>query len=134
MDKLIYQRISSLIDAYIRNIETGNTEWELKHKASIDALLEEFPSGSGFDNGTKLDFQKSTPENLIFYTSFHHMNENGYYDGWTEHTITIKPSLQFGYRLVISGKDRNDIKEYIHETFSFALDKILKSEEINHVR
>ena len=49
------------------------------------------------------------------------MNENGMYDGWSEHTITVHPSLQFGFRLTVSGRDRKEIKDYLHETFDFVL-------------
>ena len=43
--------------------------------------------------------------------------ETGMYDGWTEHTVTVRPSLQFGFRLSISGRNRNGIKDYIAEVF-----------------
>ena len=114
----LYKAIASTLLAY-RNCQTrGNKEWEEKH----GELLEEFqgnyyPSGSGFDRGTTLDLDASTPNKLIFHTSFHHMNDTGYYDGWTEHMVTITPDLFFNFAIKISGRNRNDIKEYIHETF-----------------
>jgi hypothetical protein len=43
------------------------------------------------------------------------MNEGGMYDAWTEHTIRVRPSLSSGFTLTISGRDRNEIKEYLHE-------------------
>ena len=49
------------------------------------------------------------------------MNENGYYDGWTEHTVTVTPSLQHAFSLRISGRNRNDIKDMMHESFNYAL-------------
>jgi len=75
------------------------------------------PSGSGIDSGTTLDFDKSSGSKLVFSTSYHHMTEDGMYDGWTEHVVTVKPSLMFGFDLAISGRDRNDIKEYLHEVY-----------------
>jgi hypothetical protein len=48
------------------------------------------------------------------------MNDTGYYDGWTEHTVTVTPSFS-GINIRVSGRNRNDIKDYIHETFSYAL-------------
>ena len=59
----------------------------------------------------------STPDKLVFYTSFHHMNDNGFYDGWTEHTVTVRPSLQFGFNMKISGQNRNEIKYHLHDVF-----------------
>lgn len=55
------------------------------------------------------------------------MNENGMYDGWTEHKAIIKPSLVFGLDLKITGRDRNGIKEYLHDTFMQAL-----TDEVRH--
>lgn len=79
------------------------------------------PSGSGIDCGTRLDIAASTPEKLVFKTAYHHMNSGGFYDGWTQHRIIVKPSLGFGLRISISGPDRNDVKDYLHECFDQAL-------------
>ena len=49
------------------------------------------------------------------------MNENGYYDGWTEHTVTVTPALSGEFHLRISGRNRNDIKDMIHESFDHLL-------------
>lgn len=46
---------------------------------------------------------------------------NGMYNGWTEHVITVRPSLQFGITLSVSGRNCNDIKDYIAEIFQHAL-------------
>ena len=43
-----------------------------------------------------------------------------FYDGWTQHILTILPSFD-GFTLSISGVDRNQIKEYLHETYYHAL-------------
>lgn len=92
------------------------------HGDTIEELLSDFPSGSGFDNGTKLDLDDSTGEKLVFTTSYHHMNDGGMYDGWTDHVVTVEPSLEMGYRLKIRGSNRNDIKEYIADIFHSCLD------------
>lgn len=78
------------------------------------------PSGSGFDCGTKVDIEKSNVGKIVLVTSYHHMNQNGMYDGWTEHTITVKPSFT-GFDMKISGRDRDGLKEYMHEVFYSAL-------------
>lgn len=56
----------------------------------------------------------------LFTALFHLMNDVGYYDGWTEHTVTVTPSFG-GVNLRISGRNRNDIKESIHQAFDTAL-------------
>jgi hypothetical protein len=114
-----YQDIASKLGAMENCRKSGNDTWLMQHEQDIIRIVEnKMPSGSGFDNGTGLNWDKSTPEKLVFETSFHHMNENGMYDGWTAHTVTVTPSLQFGFNLKISGKNRNNIKEYIVESFS----------------
>jgi hypothetical protein len=95
-------------------------DWRTRnHNAAqdrIDELMQHAPSGSGFDAGTQLD-EDSTEEKLIFNTSFHHMDEGGGYDGWTDHKVRVTPSLSQDVRIAVTGRNRNYIKEYIHETF-----------------
>lgn len=88
----------------------GYIAWIMKNHA---------PSGSGFDNGTTLDFGASrtkTPERLVFNTSFHHMNDAGMYDGWTEHQVTVRPCFS-GLDIRVTGRNRNEIKEFIGDVF-----------------
>jgi len=93
-------------------------DWASTHRITImDLVAKYMPRGSGFDCGTKLDLDKSTGERLVFTTDFHHMNDVGMYDGWTAHTITVRPSLSYEIGLAVSGKNRNDIKNCIHELF-----------------
>ena len=83
--------------------------------------MQDAPSGSGIDCGTKLD-SASSPEKLIFFIEFHHMNEVGYYDGWTQHKLIITPSLVFYYDMKITGPNRNGIKEYLYDIYGEWLD------------
>lgn len=118
----IYQRIAGALVARQNCIKSHNLEWEAKHKDTAHQLAYDYmPSGSGIDHGTHLDLDKSTGEKLVFHTAFHHMDENGTYDGWTEHTITVKPSLTWDITIRISGRNRHDIKEYMREVFDTAL-------------
>lgn len=115
-----YQILARAIGAKARCEQSNNSEWTTRWTDRIDQLLELFPSGSGFDKGTKLD-DSSTPERLVFNTAFHHMNEGGYYDGWTEHQVIVTPSLEMDFHLRITGRDRNDIKDFIADSFHNAL-------------
>lgn len=119
--KKLYREIASILNAIDNCRKSGNTTWLEKHEDSLKTLCDFLPSGSGIDCGTILNRDKSTSEKLVFDFSYHHMNEYGMYDGWTEHTLTIRPSLQFGIDIRISGRDRNQIKEYLYETYSYAL-------------
>lgn len=115
----IYQAISQKLQAIENCIKSNNEEWEEKHRQAIEAIMKNTaPSGSGFDNGTILDEDNSTDNKLVFITSFHHMDENGYYDGWTQHSVIVTPSLVFGFDIRVTGKNKNDIKEYIGDVFA----------------
>jgi hypothetical protein len=119
--KPLYQELAQLVAARLRCLADVNP-WAEKHEQRIMNLVSEYmPSGSGFDNGTLLDWELSNGNKLVFTTSYHHMNDTGMYDGWTEHDVIVKPDLQFGFELCISGHNRNDIKDYIAEAFEYAL-------------
>ncbi len=111
------ETVAQTIDAWKRCKVTGN-EWATKHEITLKELADALPSGSGFDAQTTIDLERSHLERVIIHTSFHHMDENGYYDGWTEHTLTVTPSFLGHCRTRISGLNRNDIKSYIAEVFS----------------
>jgi hypothetical protein len=64
----------------------------------------------------------SIPEKLVFIVEYHHMAESGMYDGWTSHRIIVTPSLARGFSLKITGKDRNQIKEYLADVYHNWLD------------
>ncbi len=114
--KKLYQEFASLVQARRNCIATNNGQWRDNHESTIFTLCKNFmPSGSGVDCGTKIDLDASTGERLVFDMEYHHMNENGMYDGWTTHRIIVKPSLSFGLDIRITGRDRNQIKEYLHE-------------------
>lgn len=131
-NRKLYQRFASLIqslDWLFRQGRQGEAIYRDK-KDEIDRLAKAYmPSGSGFDCGTALDWGKQArtdgegfhTEKLYFTTEFHHMNDAGYYDGWTTHRIIVTPSFTSEINLVVGGRDRNGIKEYIHEVFSHAL-------------
>ena len=120
---ILYRQLASTIEARLNCEQSGNAEWFARHTDSIKQMVDDLmPSGSGWDSGTKIDLDNSHADKLVFYGSYHHMNDGGYYDGWTEHTITVTPSLAHDYHIRISGRNRNDIKEYLHEEFSWTLE------------
>ncbi len=121
MEYILYKQLAGTIQARKSCLASGNTEWFDKHTETINKLVDKLPSGSGFDNGTKIDLDASHADKLVFYTSYHHSNESGMYDGWTDHTVTVTPSLVNGFNLRISGRNRNDIKEMMYEEFDYAL-------------
>lgn len=119
---LIAQIAQARLTCKLRN----NTEWFERHSSTLQAIERDIlPSGSGIDSGTKIDLDRTNDDRLVLLTSFHHMNDGGFYDGWTEHTITVRPSLTFGITIAISGRDRNSIKEYLHDVYHSALTAVV---------
>ncbi len=120
---LVYRAIAGAFIA-LRNAERANNEeWIGKHTERINRLVDEnLPTGSGFDSGTQFSYNTSHRGRLVFHTSFHHMDEGGSYDGWTDHPVSVTPDLFFGINVKVGGRDRNDIKDYIGEVFGDALE------------
>lgn len=128
MKRKLYQEIAALVDAYKRCDASGNVEWQDHHRERVDALVSSsLPSGAGFNNGTTLDWNKSSGERLVFNTAYQHMNRGGFYDGWSHHTVIVTPSLVFGFTLCVTGRDRNEIKSYIAESFHYDLSAEVRS-------
>lgn len=101
--------------------EERKTHWYHEHKRRAEQIARDcLPSGSGFDNGTIIDTEASTPTMLVLATSFHHMNDVGMYDRWTEHTVKVEPAF-IGLEIRVTGRDWNGIKDYIAETFDYVL-------------
>jgi len=118
----IVERLAAAIAARLNCIESGNAEWQTRHEDTIDAIVRDrLPSGSGVDSGTAINLDKCTPDKIVLFASFHHMNDGGYYDGWTQHTITVTPSFIGGFSLKISGPNRNQVKDYLGDLFHAAL-------------
>jgi hypothetical protein len=121
----LYKELSSRIDQYNRCIETGNSLWQEKTREALKELTALLPHGSGIES-TSIDLEKSNGEKIVIVFSYHFMNDAGFYDGYGDFILTVKPSLQFDFILNISGKDRNQIKDYFYDMFQCAL-----SEEID---
>ncbi len=105
------QRIRSLL------VADQVTEAREAEVTLIQWMKSNAPSGSGIDCGTKINFDASGDTKVVLTTEFHHMNDGGYYDGWTQHTITAVASLRFGFTLKVGGRDRNSIKEYLGDLY-----------------
>jgi len=124
----IYQKIAGLVKAR-RNCERmENWEWFDKHEETLSEMEREFlPSGSGFDSGCSVNFEKSGKW-LYIDCPFHVMNETGYYTGWHNFTVIVKPDLISDIDLSINWygpadgeTDIDGLKEYILDTIHVAL-------------
>lgn len=133
MKRKLYQHIASRLQAMENCDKSGNAEWLDRHERALHVLCRDYlPRGSGFDNGTTL-MEGSKPNRLVFITAYHHMNEGGYYDGWTNHTVIITPDLASGFNVRVTGRDRNDIKDYVGDSFHEALSQEIDDADIAEI-
>jgi hypothetical protein len=93
-------------------------------ECKISDLVQMLPSGSGIDCGCKLAVEKSGKTKVIIEFSYHFMNENGFYDGWQDYKLICKPEFG-GIGMKIIGKNRNQIKDYFYDIFSYSLNEIV---------
>ena len=116
------EKIAQAIQARTNCEQSGNIEWYKRWTDTLEKIAKDIlPSGAGIDCGTTIDLDRSKPERLVLVTSYHHMNDGGCYDGWTEHEVIITPSFVGGLAVRITGRDRNQIKDYLADVFSVAL-------------
>jgi hypothetical protein len=116
MQNINLSKLSMKFQAYKNCIQSNNDEWRDKHEDAINKMLELLPSGSGFNAGTSFDWEKSTPNKLIFNFEYQHLAD-GYYVDWTQHKIIVTPTFG-GYSMRITGKDYEQSKDYFYDVFN----------------
>lgn len=90
-----------------------------------DYLLKVLPHGSGIDCRWQFDYQKNGK--IKSTNAFHCMDENGYYCGYADFTLTVDLDKPADFRLVFNGSDshrlnsKHMLKDYLEETFHDAL-------------
>ena len=95
-----------------------NHPWTSRWASLLDSIEANLlPSGGGFDNGTKIDREATNARRISLTFDFHHMNENGFYDGWTSHKVTISPTFR-GVEVRVSGSNKSEIRDYASEVFA----------------
>lgn len=120
----LYQELAGRFQAYQNCIKSNNQEWEEKHRNRIEILIDSLPHGSGIDGRTTFDFKRSSETKIVINSSFHVMDENGFYDGWIDFSLILEPSWN-DIELIIKGKfgKHQDLKEYILDIFYEALNQ-----------
>lgn len=114
MEQKLYTALAQLVSADRQKNDSSTMQ------RIVEYVERYMPIGGGIEN-TRLVLAKSTESVLVFSCSFHHMNRNGFYDGYTYHEIKVSSSLTNEINIRITGKDRYDIKEYLDQIFFDAL-------------
>ena len=116
----------NVIEAYVEAAtalhnceESGNIAWEERWESRIKQLTSLLPSGRGLSD---VEFGETVkPDRVNIHCTYHCVNHDGYYDGYRDYVITAKPSFLFKLELNIKGRDYNGIKNWLWDTFHFAL-------------
>lgn len=126
----LYKRIGELMLQADHCLRSENVKKYNSHSVyfeEIERICKTYmPAGSGFDTGTMFNFDESNVNRLVFDVGYHHMDEHGYYDGWSHLKIKVYPSFAYGFNFTITGarrKDKGINKEYFDDTFQNALDQ-----------
>ena len=103
-------------------------EFKIEKMDKLDELSSLLPSGSGIDSGCTIDEEKSTKNKIIIHSAFHHMNENGFYCGWSNFDVIVTPDLLYDFNLKIVGRNAiypafSFTKEYLYSVFYDALNE-----------
>jgi hypothetical protein len=109
-----------------RHCDGDSTDWKHIYTQNIHALEHLLPHGSGIDNGCKVDLDRSHGDRLVIHFGYHHMDSNGMYAGWSEFTAIVTPSFS-GIHIRITGRNRNNIKDYLYDTFYDGLRAVIIS-------
>ena len=125
----IYKELGRCINIFAQHTKNSNLFSDAIVENCVekaeDLVKTHFPSGSGFDSGTIIVWDKCKHNKIVLRADFHHMDDNGYYCGWSEHEVIIVPSFTFGFYLHVTGKNKRGIKEYIEDTMHYVLNKEL---------
>ena len=118
-----------------KNCEKNNSkDWERRWHAQLDYIEKNIlPSGAGLDAGSKIYRDNTNEAEIFIKTSFHHMDDAGGYDGWTDHLIKVRATF-LGVKIDISGQNLNGIKKYLGDVFGDTLGRDLSPEEKEALR
>ncbi len=103
----------SLLQKIVKLVCGPKDAHSLELKKQLEDIL---PHGSGIDCGTRIDLGASWRNKIVLNVQFHHMNQDGYYDGWTVHNVIITPAWH-EINLRVTGRNKNGIKEYLEELY-----------------
>jgi hypothetical protein len=121
MKRSVAEMIASTVNALNRCVSKHNLDWVARHRERLAEIERDYlPRGSGIDGGCTIDEDRTTLDKIVIQTAYHHMNDVGMYDGWTEHNVTVRPTF-IGFDIKVSGRNRNDVKDYLAECFEHAL-------------
>lgn len=99
--KKLYQELALKLNAISNCIDSDNQVWLSNHIEDIKNLNQFLPSGSGFDSGSMVNLELSQDNKIVIDSSYHLMDQFGFYSHWVDFTITVTSCLMSGFNLDI---------------------------------
>lgn len=119
--KTVAQAIHAALTAAENCHKSGNSEWLKRWAAYVTSISREcLPSGAGIDNGTHVLGLTRDKRGFVLTFYYHHMDDTGYYTGWTEFRAYVHPAFS-GLEITLHGRNVNGCKEYLHQTLHESL-------------
>jgi len=120
----LYRALAEAMQS-LRNCEASKPTspsggWATRWANVVRELVSSLPHGSGFDSDPRISLQQSKPDRIVIDGSFHKMDSNGYYCGWSDFRVTVKPTFD-GIDVDARGAGSTDLNDYIAETYRHAL-------------
>lgn len=116
----LYRIIAYAMEALENCKRHDNKLWEDHWSLLVDMGVGLLPHGGGFDDYPKLTREVAKQDYLVFHGSYHEMNSHGFYVGWRDYRVVVKPSFVHGLTVRVTGAGKA-LGEYIHEVFHSAL-------------
>lgn len=106
--------------AIIKNVRSNSTHVECANQALNYVEREILPRGSGIDKVVSIDRDKSSENKIVTIVDYHHMDNEGYYCGWRQYTVTVSACLAWGgIDVKVTGNEGRyfGTKDYLAELF-----------------
>lgn len=128
----IAYEISTTMQARLNCLQSGNSVWLQRHEDFLDRIVQDWlPHGAGIDSGNKIDLESKHNRNpgrsFRIDSSFHLMDDNGYYVGWKNFSVVVRPTFS-GIDLDIVGRIPDYLGDYLADTFHWALSQLVTIE------
>ena len=91
-----------------------------KRTKELSLLQELLPNGKGIREreGLAVILLESTKKRIVIDTTYWHKNNS---DVWTSHQVIITPSFEGEINIRITGKNKDNVKDYLYDIFREAL-------------
>jgi hypothetical protein len=139
--RYVYEVLARIVEARLRSIDLNQHEWVAKHEQELRKIVHKYlPSGGGYDTGCEIDLDRSRENLLVIKTSFHFMNDVGYYTHWQNYILECTPSLIHGFVMKVKFANHKPVNESdlefigdnLYDALKMEYSPPNKKEEISH--